>query len=214
MHSSKAAKLIAMIMFVINVFVIFIVGCDDLPDNIQQQVQNQPYSWYATDDGLCKYRWENDGSCVVITAGQQYRLLRTNQSGINGPISWKWEQDGDLDIAIGTKQYDLDSPLDSINDDDSGYYEEEGFDYSDTAVLGATGAASAYLMSKKKINDGERIITNTLTVPNKKIELKKYQSSNYGKKIQVKSPLKSLTMKNGNTSKPASSYKISTSSKR
>lgn len=160
---------IIIIIAIIGICVSIITGCENQSntDYIQQPIptQNETYTWIMTDDGFCHYRWENDGSCVIMFNKQTYNLSRSISSGLNGPISWNWESDGDLDIAVGTKQYDLDSPFDIEND---GYETIVG-----GALIGASG--SALFHKKQKTN-------KDIKLKQQKNGLKQKQSANLIKK--------------------------------
>ena len=157
MYKIKTTLKLLMVLVVLFIVSTVLVACGD--NNPQRTVvynQQQPvYNWSTTDDGFVRYRWLNDGSCVVNFTGFQQVIPRTNYKGNVGPLSWKWENDGDIDISASGRKYDLDSPFDS---DDGGealgydneYYDEDGFGYEEAAGGALLGAGGYKLFNRQK----------------------------------------------------------------
>lgn len=117
-----------------------LAGCNQEP--IERRQQAPIYNWDSTDDGNVNYRWTSDGSCVIRSFGQQHYTPRNIYKGRHGSLSWKWENDGDLDIVINNRSYDLDSPYDMDTDENDIGFGAVG---SGTAGIGA----GALLLNKK-----------------------------------------------------------------
>lgn len=115
---------------------------------------NQPaqplYNWSYTQDGFVQYRWMADGSCVIVTQGRQLVIPRGMRKGNNNLVGWKWERDGDIDINVSGRKYDLDSPFDpddggeayGYNEDGYGYGDDEYYDDGGNGMMYAGGAAA------------------------------------------------------------------------
>ena len=160
---------VAMLIMGLAILGICLSACGDNNQPPRQMVYvQQPvappqplYNWSATSDGFIRYRWMNDGSCVVVVAGSQFILPRTQRTGNLGMVSWKWENDGDVDIKTNGRKYDLDSPFDPDDNGEAfGYdadgYDADGYGYDDFGTKYAAGGALAggvgayHLMSRKK----------------------------------------------------------------
>jgi hypothetical protein len=157
-------KIIFAIMFV-AILGICLVACDNPPPRqvvYAQQTQQPAFNWSMTDDGFVRYRWLSAGSCVVNFAGFQYTIPRNQYKGNVGPLSWKWENDGDIDIKANGRKYDLDSQFDpddggeayGYNVDGYGYgdeyYDDDGFGYEEAAGGAIPGAGGYKLFHRQK----------------------------------------------------------------
>ena len=128
-----------------------LTGCGDGNNGNYTAYSEPMYNWSMTDDGLVKYRWLDDGSCVLKSHVSTYTLPRHQHHGQMGNISWKWENDGDIDVKVSGRKYDLDSPFDPDDDGESYGFEEDddGFGYREAAGGTLLGVGIGKMLHKK-----------------------------------------------------------------
>lgn len=116
----------------------------------QIPIQQPQFNWLVTPDSAVRYRWLDDGSCVVLFNGQQTNIPRGMFQGSAGAVSWAWEDDGDVDVTVFNNRYDLDSPFDVDDGYDDGYVDNEPY-IDDSAIMGGAGAAGVAGVASMKM---------------------------------------------------------------
>ena len=121
-----------MYIFAILLLSIVTVGCGDQPQYIQaQQPMVAPQMQWMQENGI-NYSFMDPNTVMVSFNGMTTTISRMIPSGSAGWISWRWEDDGDIDVKIANgPSADLDSPFDYDGGGQyaDGYYEdaEEGY---------------------------------------------------------------------------------------
>lgn len=173
MDKFRATNVCAVIIFV-SVFaasiiacIMSIYGCDNQQKtpNVRQQQDN----WSTTSDGFLNYMWMSDGSCSIMLYNNEYVISRSLSVGAYDEVlSWKWEEDGDIDIEIDGRNYDLDCPFDA---DDEDLFQIGSDDILTGTIIGA-GATKLALSSKNNKKNAPNKVPKK-TVPKEKIQFPK-----------------------------------------
>ena len=179
MDKFRATNVCAIIIFV-SVFAMSMVACSMSMlgcDNQQKisSVQQQQDNWSTTPDGFLNYMWMSDGSCSIMLYNNEYIISRSLSVGAYDEVlSWKWEEDGDIDIGIDGRNYDLDCPFDT---DDEDLFQ---IDSGDTLTGTIIGAGTAKLALSGKNNKK----TTPNKVPKKLFQKKKYSFQKHRRYLQ------------------------------
>lgn len=160
---------------ILNIMLIFIsTGCGPQQNENRQSV----FAWNVTEDGKIHYRWIDDGSVVIKYADYEYLIQRRQIKGQASFVRWEWEDDGDIDIEIGSLKYDLDSPFDFVSDNN---------DFGTAEFI--AGAATGAFLKKSKKTTPKALVKENKALRNKlerqKAELKRQQTANAKKKVAL-----------------------------
>lgn len=173
MDKFRATNVCAVIIFV-SIFAMSMVACSMSMlgcDNQQKtsSVQQQQDNWSTTPDGFFNYMWMSDGSCSIMLYNNEYVISRSLSVGAYDEVlSWKWEEDGDIDIGIDGRNYDLDCPFDT---DDEDLFQIDSGDTLTGTIIG-TGTAKLALSGKNNKKTTPNKVPKK-TVPKEKIQLPK-----------------------------------------
>lgn len=173
MDKFRATNVCAVIIFV-SIFAMSMVyysmsmlGCDNQQKT--SSVQQQQDNWSTTPDGFLDYMWMSDGSCSIMLFNNEYVISRSLNVGTYGEVlSWKWEDDGDIDIVVDGKNYDLDCPFDT---DDEDLLQIDPSDVLTGAIIGA-GTTKLGLSGKNSKKTTPNKVPKK-TVPKEKIQFPK-----------------------------------------